>query len=118
MTMESYFPTDESTLRDGRKVHAAESRSCQTAARGQFECRQGRRTPWIMLRALGAEKSVGAIHIGQVDETSRPSRSPVFEKSTHLQANSRINRRFVRADSCHACRISDLESSRQRVCLC
>ena len=83
------FPDAASVARSAAVFIAAESRAA-IAARGRFvTALSGGSTPWLMVRAFGAEEVLwDAVQVVQVDERIAPAGDP--ERNLHVRSLSGI----------------------------
>jgi 6-phosphogluconolactonase len=95
------FADDEKAAKAAAERIAAEARAA-VAARGRFVLAvSGGKSPWIMLRALGAEDVPWpSVHIVQVDERIAPAGSP-DRNLTHLR-ESLLGNSPLRPEQIHA----------------
>jgi 6-phosphogluconolactonase len=111
MKIEILDDADSVAVRDAEFI-AAEARSAVTA-RGKFTIAvSGGHTPWVMLRALGAQDVPWAgVHVFQVDERIAPSGNP-DRNLTHLR-ETLLEHAPLRAENLHAMPVesADLEAA-------
>ena len=104
----------DAVARKAAAIIAAQARET-VAARGRFILAvSGGRTPWLMLRALAAEKVPWQeVHLVQVDERVAPAGDP-DRNLTHLR-ESLLTRVSLRPEQIHAMPVeaSDLEAAAQ-----
>ncbi len=97
------------------KTISAEARNA-VGARGRFVMAvSGGRTPWIMMRALGAEDVPwDRVHVVQVDERVAPAGDP-DRNLTHLR-ETLLNHTPIRPEQVHAMPVElpDLETAEQQ----